>query len=167
MRVVLGDNELFRQLRRNNSNLMTIWGFRDEYDFLSHMYPATVMVSNVEFPSVENAFHASLTNDPKWFERIRLATPQESKGLSKLMPYRPEKLTIQIPIMVGLDTQKFKNHPELLEKLKSTSNKILIEGNLWHDNFWGDCQCKKCKNIRPLNWAGKILMEVRETLKGE
>ena len=50
------------------------------------------------------------------------------------------------------------------EKLLSTKDRELIEGNFWHDNFWGDCSCKKCQDIEGGNRLGKLLMEIREVV---
>jgi hypothetical protein len=40
---------------------------------------------------------------------------------------------------------------------------MLIEGNWWHDNFYGSCTCNKCVN-KGENNLGKILMKIREEL---
>lgn len=37
----------------------------------------------------------------------------------------------------------------------------IVEGNYWHDNYWGNCTCDKCKNIEGQNKLGKILMKIR------
>ena len=55
--------------------------------------------------------------------------------------------------------------PELREKLKATGDATLIEGNHWHDNRWGKCTCEKCQSKEAQNWLGKILMEIRDTLR--
>jgi hypothetical protein len=60
--------------------------------------------------------------------------------------------------------QKFSKH-EFKSLLLSTENMFLEEGNYWHDNFWGNCYCKKCKNIIGKNQLGKLLMKVRKILK--
>ena len=52
---------------------------------------------------------------------------------------------------------KFKNS-ELRDKLISTNDKELIEGNTWRDTFWGVYRGKG-KNI-----LGKLLMSVRKGL---
>ena len=59
---------------------------------------------------------------------------------------------------------KFSHNPHLREKLIKTGDKILIEGNYWHDNDWGDCYCKNCKHTPGNNNLGKILMNVRSSL---
>ena len=57
--------------------------------------------------------------------------------------------------------------PILKEKLLATGNEKLEEGNWWHDNFWGNCYCPKCKNIEGVNKLGKLLMLLRKELKDE
>ena len=59
--------------------------------------------------------------------------------------------------------KKFKGG-SLKEQLLKTENKILIEGNHWHDNFWGSCVCQKCGD-RGQNILGLLLMDTREELK--
>jgi predicted NAD-dependent protein-ADP-ribosyltransferase YbiA (DUF1768 family) len=54
--------------------------------------------------------------------------------------------------------EKFKNE-ELAQLLIDTDDHELIEGNWWHDYFWGVC------NGKGENHLGKILMDVREELK--
>ena len=63
--------------------------------------------------------------------------------------------------------EKFKN-PVLAKKLIDTGDTELIEGNYWHDNFWGKCSCEKCKNKPKANTLGILLMDIRSKLqKGE
>jgi predicted NAD-dependent protein-ADP-ribosyltransferase YbiA (DUF1768 family) len=59
--------------------------------------------------------------------------------------------------------EKFKN-PNLSEMLLSTDNLEIIEGNNWHDVWWGQCYCLKC-NGSGENHLGKILMKIRKELK--
>ena len=40
---------------------------------------------------------------------------------------------------------------DLKARLLLTGDKKLIEGNKWHDNFWGNCTCKKCENVEGKN----------------
>jgi predicted NAD-dependent protein-ADP-ribosyltransferase YbiA (DUF1768 family) len=54
---------------------------------------------------------------------------------------------------------KFKG--ELKQKLVNTGEILLVEGNCWHDNFWGDCYCPKCFNRMGKNMLGRLLMKVR------
>jgi predicted NAD-dependent protein-ADP-ribosyltransferase YbiA (DUF1768 family) len=49
--------------------------------------------------------------------------------------------------------------------LLNTGDEELIEGNYWHDNYWGNCTCSKCKDIEGQNKLGKILMKVRDEIR--
>ena len=64
----------------------------------------------------------------------------------------------------GLE-EKFKDEV-LKEMLISTGDMYIIEGNLWHDNFWGSCTCEKCGD-KGENRLGKMLMEIRESAIGK
>jgi predicted NAD-dependent protein-ADP-ribosyltransferase YbiA (DUF1768 family) len=69
-------------------------------------------------------------------------------------------MKVRVTVMKAVVRMKFLQNPELLKQLKETGDEELIEGNTWHDNFWGICYCGKCK--KGLNTLGKILMEVRK-----
>ena len=162
---ILSESGSFRALREAHSNLIQIWGFRGENEFLSHFYPSPISAAGVNYPTVEHAYQAYMTLDMDWRRKIRKAgSPEEAKSLSRMSPIRPDKDNVKLEIMLALDKLKFETHPELLEKLKATGHKTLVEGNVWHDNFWGDCRCSKCRNIVGQNHAGKILMKVRDEL---
>lgn len=51
--------------------------------------------------------------------------------------------------------------------LMATDGDDIVEWNNWHDNFWGDCKCKKCEKIEGKNHLGKILMRIREEYKND
>lgn len=55
---------------------------------------------------------------------------------------------------------KFTQHKDLAEKLLETGDEELVEGNKWNDTYWGVC------NGKGKNQLGKILMRIREELKG-
>ena len=49
--------------------------------------------------------------------------------------------------------------------LLSTGDVAIIEGNYWHDNFYGQCTCEKCAG-KGKNKLGKLLMDIRSELNG-
>ena len=59
---------------------------------------------------------------------------------------------------------KFEVNPFLANILIDTGNVPIIEGNHWHDNFWGECYCDQCAHIAGTNYLGHILMEVRKEI---
>jgi predicted NAD-dependent protein-ADP-ribosyltransferase YbiA (DUF1768 family) len=50
------------------------------------------------------------------------------------------------------------------QRLIKTYPKILIEGNTWHDNHFGVCNCYQCRKKEKENVLGKTLMRVREEM---
>lgn len=58
---------------------------------------------------------------------------------------------------------KFKD-TALQNLLRKTKGFKLIEGNLWHDNHWGSCTCKKRRvcQLPGKNILGILLMKIRD-----
>jgi ribA/ribD-fused uncharacterized protein len=93
------------------------------------------------------------------FEEIRKAgTPGKAKKLGRKVKIRPDWESVKVFIMEELLRLKFSN-PDLLRRLVQTNGE-LVEGNTWHDNFWGDCNCNKCK-AKGVNMLGKLLVKIR------
>jgi hypothetical protein len=62
--------------------------------------------------------------------------------------------------MHDIVSEFFKEWSDLRQILLDTGNQELIEGNNHNDRYWGVC------NGVGENWLGKILMLVRDELKG-
>jgi len=136
---------------------MSITSFKGT--FLSNMYESKTCQ-----PTVEHQYQASKTLDNKWKERIlQASSPYEAKKLGRMAPQREDWNKIKLEIMIKLITIKFQD-PDMQLRLKLTGNEELIEGNYWHDNYWGSCTCKKCGN-KGENNLGKILMKIRDNLR--
>lgn len=89
-----------------------------------------------------------------------------SKKLGRAAPLRPDWERVKYQVMARLVTAKFRDHPALAAQLVATGDALLVEGNMWHDNVWGDCRCGGPECVKPgLNLLGHILMSVRETLR--
>lgn len=145
-----------------------IKSFHGDYKGLSNFAAALVHYGGRPYPSVEHGFVAAKSFDIKFQEKIsKLKSTQVgyAKKLGREIKIREDWDEARIPIMKQLLIQKFtiNNYNELL---LSTGDLELIEGNFWHDNFWGDCMCKQCKEIKGQNNLGKILMELRTVLRG-
>lgn len=69
---------------------------------------------------------------------------------------KPEWEDIKIKIMLELLQLKFKD-PKMMQLLKETGNKYLVEGNDWGDTFWG------IDNKIGKNLLGLALMYIRDT----
>lgn len=134
--------------------------FSGDNRFLSNFYPAKVIFDNKEYSDVESAYQASKTLDEEIREEIRIKrNPFFAKKRGKLILIREDWEKVKIPIMIDLVWQKFSAHEDLKQKLLSTGDSKLIEGNWWNDTFWGVCRGKG------ENFLGRILMSVRKKLK--
>ena len=141
--------------------------FKDEYAFLSNFHPAVVMLDEVSYPTVEHAFQAAKSLDANERAQIRNArTPGQAKRLGRQVVSFDDKNwnNIRVDVMRGLLYQKF-GHKKLLLQLLATGNQKLVEGNTWHDNFWGVCQCARCDGFQSQNQLGKLLMEIRQEVR--
>jgi len=140
--------------------------FSGDYRFLSNFYQCPFEYKGLTYPNAEAAFQAQKCATEE--EKIKYTTtknPVVAKRMGKKEPGFPSNWDeICYGIMKDILTAKF-TVPELREKLKATSDATLIEGNHWHDNRWGKCTCDRCQNKDGQNWLGKILMEVRDSLK--
>ena len=143
----------------------TIDSFKDEYGFLSNFYPCAIYHDGLEYKCVEAAFQAAkcaYIGDRAGFTALG---PGEAKKLGRTVTLRKDWEDVKLFIMAELLAIKFAFNPKLMDMLRDTSNAELIEGNSWHDNFWGSCSCQKCKSAPKHNNLGKLLMVVRGNAK--
>jgi ribA/ribD-fused uncharacterized protein len=136
--------------------------FRGEYRFLSNFYPSYVMYEGLEYPSVEHAYQASKTDNPEIRKQIYwMQTPGEAKRAGQTIHRNPEHEIDRVKIMEQLLRAKFT--PTIFRlRLEKTKGFNLIEGNTWHDNFWGACVCEACKDKEKHNHLGRLLMKIRD-----
>lgn len=144
---------------------MTINDFDGEYRFLSNFYPDN-------HDTLEHKYQAAKTDDPEEKAKILGApTPGLSKKAGRKATMRADWDDIKVSVMRELLAEKFSD-PELRQKLLDTGDNELVEGNYWHDTFWGVCTgTKKCRYgpHEPTgdNWLGRLLMELRTNMKEE
>jgi ribA/ribD-fused uncharacterized protein len=93
------------------------------------------------------------------------AGPGKAKKMGRQTQLRPDWEAVKFDIMKELVTRKFTEHEECSAWLVGTKQKLIVETNSWHDNYWGNCWCNKC-NGKGKNKLGKILMDVREVIRG-
>jgi ribA/ribD-fused uncharacterized protein len=140
--------------------------FRGEYRWLSNFWPVPVPFEGLDYPSLEHAYVAAKTLDPKVRDRIhRLPTAGQAKAFGKrfgkALALRPAwNDDFKTQLMARLLREKFTN-PELRQRLISTGNELLIESNRWHDNWFGICRCGECGG-QGRNVLGTLLMGLRQ-----
>ena len=136
--------------------------FRDEYDFLSNFYPCNITYDGLKYGSVEVAFQAAKCSDTTERQKFTSLNPGYAKKLGKEIELRNDWESVKKSVMWELLVIKFINNPTLMKKLIETGDTRLIEGNSWHDNYWGDCECLKCKDVKGQNVLGELLMQIRK-----
>jgi len=142
---------------------LKITHFKNEYRFLSNFYPCQIKHNNKIFPTAEHLYQVLKTTNLDIQENIRiLKTPGAAKHTGKKVQLRKDWETVKLQIMEYVIKQKFNQNNALKNKLLSTYPAIIIEGNLWHDNYWGSCYCNYCQNISGDNNLGHILMKYRD-----
>ena len=146
-----------------------ISNFVGKYYFLSNFSKSPFEYEGHTYPTVEHAYQERKTLCPFRREMIRNAkTAFECArlGRSKDTVLREGWLEgMKGDVMRQLVHAKFLQNPKLAQKLLDTGDALLIEGNYWHDNYFGVCTCQDChENEQPQNILGKILMDVRKSL---
>lgn len=143
-----------------------IKSFRGKYRFLSNFCYCLIRSRGHNWRTVEHLFQAMKTTNVAIQQKIRKTQyPADAKMFGSMVSLRPDWEDVKLLMMKQILRMKFDQSSKLRERLLDTGKEKLVEGNQWHDNFWGDCTCPKCKNIIGLNWLGKLLMEVREELQ--
>lgn len=143
------------------SKLNKIDRFIDKYSFLSNFY------IDRQGYCVEVYYQSS-----KFTGNTASKVLQMSPGQAKRFAHIPKNIElirkdwndISLHNMVKFLRIKFMVEPERT-MLIETGDCELIEGNNWHDNFYGACSCKECENIPKQNHLGKLLMKIREEIK--
>lgn len=157
--------------------------FAGPHAFVSNFHPAAVKYGPYAFSSVEHAYQfAKLPKDkitPEVVAKFQQATAAQAKRHGRTLQQhgmvRPDWETIKEAVMQYLLKQKFAI-PELREQLLRTGVAELTEGNLHHDNEWGDCHCVEARpderrfgrkqgcRMPGRNKLGRMLMAIRTEL---
>lgn len=147
-----------------------IHGFNNKYDFLSNFYACEIEYQGKKYKTSEHAFQAAKTrieSERQWIATA--ATPGEAKRRGKQIHLRSDWDQIKDQIMLDIVRIKFRNL-DMRQRMIAAINEGydgFCEDNWWHDNYWGDCNCEKCKNIEGQNHLGKILMQVANEIVDE
>jgi len=149
--------------------------FEGRWRFLSNFYPCKIEHQGIIYNSVESYYVAMKVNDQQLINGVyytpgdfremiaRITNPAEVKKIGSKLKLRAGWDEKKLEVMNRGVRQKFKDET-LAELLLSTGDQDLIEGNWWHDKFWGICICKKCAG-KGENHLGKLLMTIRDEIR--
>ena len=140
--------------------------FRGSNYFLSNFYEAPVKYLGMTYRNNEAAFQSAKVINTKHANQRIVFThldPKEAKRKGRHVQLRPDWEKVKDQVMHDIVYAKFRNNPVLTTKLLATENTILVEGNTWHDTYWG----YDIRQRRGQNKLGKILMQVRRELRSQ
>ena len=136
--------------------------FRGRFGFLSNMHPAAFEWDGRTYRNSEAAFQSAKSLDPAVRDRFSEMTGFVAKREGKKVQLRRDWERVKDEIMMEIVRAKFSQNPDLLKKLIGTGDMELVEGNAWHDTYWGvDAATGEGENH-----LGIILMCVRAELGG-
>lgn len=132
--------------------------------FLSNFFFVDIEWEGLSFLSTEAAYQAAKTTDIELRKKFTSLGPSEAKKLGNEIELRPDWEEVRDGVMRELLEQKFA-WTHLRELLNMTAPRALVEGNNWHDVYWGVCngQCKYGPHpAYGENHLGLTLMEIRD-----
>lgn len=148
--------ESVRRTMHNAGPSQMINNFSGQYRFLSNFSPSLVTLDGIEYPSVEHAYQAAKSHNEHYRWCVtRCPTPTDAKRLGRSVPLRSDWSHVRLAVMEQLLRQKF-SQLFFRQKLVATAPHELVEGNYWHDTFWGVC------NDVGENHLGRLLMRIRD-----
>lgn len=138
--------------------------FTGEHRFLSNFYESPVRYLGIVWPTAEHAFQGAKCAHAD--DRVFIAathTPGQAKRLGRVVQLVPGWNRRRLLVMEEVVREKFAPGTTLRAGLLATGNRRLVEGNTWHDQFWGDCTCGRpaCATTG-LNHLGRLLEQVRD-----
>lgn len=141
---------------------MLVKEFKGRYKFLSNFFYSPITINGLTYNTVEHWFHSQKTENPEEQEMIRkVSTPALAKKKGRSVALRKDWEDIKLEIMEKGLIAKFKQHPDLAQKLLDTKDDLLQEGNRWGDSFWGI----NLDTNKGSNHLGKLLIRIRTKLK--
>ena len=141
-----------------------IFGFFDDYRYLSNYHLCRVKIGDITYGSSEAAYMAEKC--PARKTEFHSLSPSEAKKLGQKVPLRSDWEYYRVIAMMKVLYAKFDQNKELGCLLKVTGNKYLEETNNWGDKFWGVSVVHRDNYIAldGQNILGRCLMAVREMI---
>ncbi len=137
--------------------------FDGSYAFLSNFTRVTVQWEGLTYPSTENFYQAMKAADPAYRSAYTNLTSGGAKRSGKKLPARPDWLDVRLGVMAEALRQKFTPGSSLAKQLVETGASGLVEGNHWHDSYWG--VDPNFNDGFGHNWLGTLLMRTRKWLQ--
>lgn len=145
----------------STGKLSRIDQFRGDYYFLSNFFPVLIEYGGLCYENAEAAFQAQKCLSDAEKQAFCNLSPTQAKHRGRRVALRPDWEEVKVHLMAEIVRAKFTQHPELSVQLLGTGDARLLEGNTWHDTFWG----VDLRNGKGQNELGKVVMALREELR--
>ena len=137
--------------------LTVIDRFDGEHVWLSNFYHHEMVIDGKSYMTNEHYFQACKAVTEMGHENVRTCpTPGEAKKCGRMVTCRGDWEKVKDDVMLKGLRAKFEVGSPLAAKLLATGSAELVEGNFWHDTWWGVCKGKG------KNRLGQLLMQVRQ-----
>jgi ribA/ribD-fused uncharacterized protein len=143
---------------------VNFYSVSDEYGAFSNFAPYPITLDKERWPTSEHYFQAQKFDDAAYREKVRTAnSPMIAArlGRSRKQKLRRDWESVKVGVMRKAVLAKFTQHPEPQQLLLSTGEARIVE-HTENDDYWGDGGDGSGRNM-----LGRILMQVREQLRGE
>ncbi len=147
----------------------SINSFRGEFGFLSNFHRAQFidLFTLKVYKSSEHFYVACKARDEADHEMLRNHPFKGLKEAGRSITMRPDWENVKESVMMEALYAKFTQNEDLKQLLLDTGDREIIEGNTWHDQYWGSCSCEKHYKTDGKNMLGELLMALRARLKKE
>ena len=141
---------------------INFYSVNDEFGEFSNFAAFPIFLDGQVWPTSEHYFQAQKFQDESHRNAIRQAnSPMLAArlGRDRKQKLRSDWESVKVGVMRVAVAAKFSQHEELRALLLSTNDTKLVEHTV-NDSYWGDGGDGSGKNM-----LGRILVEVRETLR--
>lgn len=142
--------------------------FSGSHSFLSNFHEAPFSWDGQVAASAEHHYNAAKTADPAEKARVyEQPTPGRAKRVGQKVKLREGwDDHLKVECMRSIIQAKFAPGTDMAQRLLRTGEALLIEGNVWHDQYWGQCTCERHYHWAGTSTLGRLLMSQRTALRG-
>ena len=141
--------------RYDDDGVSAITRFEGQWVWLSNFAWVDIRYGGIAYKTVEHAYQAQKTMLAK--ERVAISQmylASSARHAGRTVKLRKDWEEVKLEVMTEILELKY-GVAEYRELLLATGEWVLVEGNNWHDYFWGVC------GGQGENWLGRILMAER------
>ena len=162
--------------RYDDDGVSAITRFEGQWVWLSNFARVDIRYGGIAYKTVEHAYQAQKTMLAK--ERVAISQmylASSARHAGRTVKLRKDWEEVKLEVMTEILELKY-GVAEYRELLLATGERELVEGNNWHDRFYGMCDCGRRRPNQSYdpkpgceqggqNWLGRLTMAIREELR--